>query len=248
VPSYRGHAVPVDIPAALHQQLAAMARAHGVTLFMVLHGALAVLLAKLGAGTDIPVGSPVAGRTDVALDDLVGFFINTLVLRTDMSGNPTFAELLARVRETGLEALDHQDTPLERLVEDLAPQRSLGRHPLFQVVLTLQNVAPPVVELPGLGIALLSSGTAPAKFDLEITLSETLDGEGRPVGLAGALVAAADLFDAQTATVLTQRFVRVLEAVATAPDARLHKVDILGEGERQQMLTGWNETALEVTP
>ncbi|MBG6090821.1 non-ribosomal peptide synthetase [Actinomadura viridis] len=206
--SYRGGQVPFEIGADLHGRLAALAREHQVSLFMVLRAALASLFTRLGAGTDIPIGSPVAGRTDQRLDDLVGVFVNTLVLRTDTSGDPTFAELLARVRETDLAAHAHQDVPFERLVEALNPARSLARHPLFQVMLTLQNNPRPTMEPPGLTVTAEPVDAGVAKFDLEFLLEERGD------GLAGTLEYALDLYDRETAERLAGWYVATLEAAA----------------------------------
>ncbi|MYT28603.1 MULTISPECIES: non-ribosomal peptide synthetase [unclassified Streptomyces] len=240
--TYAGGLVQFELPSELHGRLAALARDHGATVFMVLQAAVATLLTRLGAGTDLPFGTPTAGRTDQALDDLVGFFVNTLVLRTDTSGNPTFAELLQRVRETDLAALAHQDLPFERIVEQLNPDRTGGRHPLFQTMLVLQNNAEATFPLADTTLTPQTFDTVPAKFDLDFTFVERTATDDGPGGIRGLLHYSADLFDHHTADSLAQRLLRVLGTVTEAPDTRLDAVDLLCPQETARLLTQWNDT------
>ena len=248
-PMTAGHeagVVEFAVPAQVHGKLAALARAQEVTAFMVLQAAIAVLLSRLGAGTDIPIGAAIAGRTDAALDDLVGFFVNTLVLRTDLSGAPSFTEVLSRARATSLAAFAHQDLPFERLVEDLAPARSMARHPLFQVMLTLANNSRAVVDLPGLDAQVIDASRMTARFDLSFTIGERSEPDGSPGGLHGLLIYARDLFDADTAESIATRFVRVLTELVRDPAARVDRIDVLDDVERRRITVEWNDTARPV--
>ncbi|WP_344328064.1 amino acid adenylation domain-containing protein, partial [Streptomyces macrosporus] len=245
--SHRGERLAFSIDAHLHRRLQALATATGTSLFMVLQAALAALLTRLGVGTDIPIGAPIAGRTDDALDRLVGLFLNTLVLRTDTAGDPTFRELLERVRETDLGAYAHQDVPFERLVEELNPARSVSRHPLFQVCLALHNTDRATLDLPGLGVSAEPGEQGRwAKFDIAFAVTERRSGTGGPDGLDGLVEYATAMFDRETVETLSVRLVRLLKAVAADPDAPIGRIDVLGTAERRRLLVEWNDTAREV--
>ncbi|MFJ7910150.1 non-ribosomal peptide synthase/polyketide synthase [Kitasatospora sp. NPDC096204] len=246
VADWRGDHVGLQLDAELHAALTELARRTGTSLFMVLQAALAALYTRLGAGTDIPIGSPIAGRTDEALDELVGFFVNTLVLRTDTSGDPSFAELLGRVRETALSAYAHQDVPFEHLVEVLNPSRSLSHHPLFQTILAVQNAPMGRFSLPGLEVATYAVATGTAKFDLGVSLVEQFGPDGSPAGIVGAVEYATDLFDRSTVATLVARWARLLEAVTADPDRPIGGIDLLDAEERHRLLEHGNATAREV--
>ena len=253
-PTHRGDLVSVRTGAALQAGLSGLARAEGATLFMVLQAGLAALLTRLGAGTDIPIGTPVAGRTDESLEDLAGFFVNTLVLRTDTAGNPTFRELLARVRETALAAYAHQDLPFQRIVEALNPERSLSRHPLFQVTAVLQSQATQNADEQGLGsraagaleIDPVPEPNTTAKFDLAAAFSELRTGDGQAAGLVVSLEYATELFDRSTVELFVTRLIRLLEAMMTNPDVRIGMVDLLRDDERGKVLDAWQGEILDL--
>ncbi|MGW5496076.1 non-ribosomal peptide synthase/polyketide synthase [Streptomyces olivaceoviridis] len=241
-PSGAGAAVPLDLPAGLHRRLAELGEAEGATVFMVLHTALAALLTRLGAGTDLPIGAPVAGRADEALDGLVGFFLNTLVLRTDTSGDPSFRELLARVRRTDLDAYEHQAVPFERLVEALNPARSPARHPLFQVMLSFRNNARADLSLPSLTAEPVEAQLPAAKFDLSFSLTEGFGPAGEPDGVRGEVQYASALFDEETVRALAERLLLLLGQACDDPDRPLSALDVLLPGERERLLQEWSTT------
>ncbi|MCD5354918.1 amino acid adenylation domain-containing protein [Kineosporia mesophila] len=218
--SHRGATIRVTLDARMHENLLDLARSEHATLFMALQTGLVALLTRLGAGSDVPVGTAIAGRTDARLDDLVGFFVNTLVLRTDTGGDPSFRELLGRVRETALEAYDHQDVPFEQVVEALNPERSSSRHPLFQTMLVLQNNTAARMRLPGLQIQPHEIPHHIAKFDLTFFLEQAGD------ELDLTLEYATDLFNPSTAQGLADRFVLLLKAMTDAPGGRPADVEL----------------------
>jgi amino acid adenylation domain-containing protein len=228
ISSGRGGEVPVQLPGELCQRLARLARDHGASLFMALHAAFAALLSRLGAGSDIPIGTPVAGRADEALDDLVGFFVNTLVLRADIGGDPTFAELLARVRDLDLAAYAHQDVPFEHLVEDLRPARSMARHPLFQVMFAFDNNDEAKLELPGLSVREQPLIGDTAKFDLMLVLRDSPGPSGAAAGIGGWLRYSSDLFDHETIVAVAERLAGLLAAVVAHPEQPVSWLDVPG--------------------
>ena len=252
VADQRGATVAVDWPAELQKRVARVAHRHNATSFMVLQTSLAVLLSKISASSDVAVGFPIAGRRDPALDDLVGSFINTLVLRVDLAGDPTVAELLAQVRQRSLAAYDHQDVPFEVLVERLNPTRSRTHHPLVQVMLAWQNFAGQ--ENPTAGLSLgdvqaspLSAETHTARTDLTFSLAERWTDAGESAGIAGSVEFRTDVFDAASIEALIERLRRVLMAMTDDPGRRLSSMDLVDETERAR-LDAWGNRAVLAAP
>ena len=233
VQTYRGTYQLVALPAPLTDDLKALSQREGTTLFMTLLAALQTLLLRYTGQDDILIGSPITNRTIAETEGLIGFFANTLVLRTDLGGNPTFRTLLGRVREVCLGAYDHQDLPFEQLVEMLQPARNLSYSPLFQVMLAFQTEPAEDVQLAGLQLERLLTNSETAKFDLTFSFWDL----GHVV--SGMLEYNSDLFDASTIARMFQHFQMLLTGIVANPDERLALLPLVGATEHQQLL-GWN--------
>ena len=253
VADYRGASAARDWPAELQQQVARVAREHNATSFMVVQAALAALLGKLAASSDVAVGFPIAGRGDPALDHLVGFFVNTLVLRVDVGGDPSVGELLAQVRRRSVAAYEHQDVPFEMLVDRLSPTRSLTHHPLVQVLLAWQNFArqdsglAAGLKLGDLQATPLPVDTHTARMDLTFSLTEQWSEAGEPAGIRVEVEFRTDVFDAASIQTLIDRLERMLVGMTADATRRLSSVDVLAVAE-QARLDGWGNRAVLTQP
>ncbi|HEX8436630.1 amino acid adenylation domain-containing protein, partial [Archangium sp.] len=239
VQTYRGATVPVKLPGALSKQVVALAQQEGVTPFMLLLAAWQTLLGRYSGQQDVSVGMPIAGRRQAEVEGLIGFFVNTLVVRTQVEGTKSFRELLAQVKEAALGAYAHQDVPFEKLVEELKPERNLGRAPLFQVMFSLQNASMPELEVKGLTLRQVDVKRDTAKFDLSLALTDTAE------GLHGSLEYSTDLYEAGTVERMVRHFQVLLESVVARPEARVGELALLEAAERQQVLVAWNPTRVE---
>ena len=219
----------VLIEPALQEGVRGLARACGASLFMVLLSGLALLLSKLGGGTDIPIGSSIAGRTDAALDDLIGLFMNVLVMRTDLSGDPSVRQLVGRVRDRSLAAYANQELPPDRLARVLGHDSAQDHGRLFQVMFLLQNYQAASFELPGITAHPLPVGTYKAKFDLVFSLTET------GAGLAGYIEYATDLFDPGTIEAMSHRYARLLGDMAGGPERRIGGINVTALGSMREV-------------
>src|SRR6185369_15436874 len=217
--------------------LTRLARQQGATLFMTLLAGFTTLLHRATGQDDLAVATPVAGRTRVETEPLIGLFVNTLVLRARLEGDPTFVTLLGRLRETTLAAFAHQEVTFERLVEELMPERDLSRPPLAQVMLAVQNAPAGALALPGLSLRTVPLATGTSKLELTVDLTETM------AGLEGRIEYNTDLFDATTAARLLACFSALLQGATENPELALSALPMLGEAERQQIALEWSDTA-----
>lgn len=240
IPSFRGTQQNFVLPTSLTASLKELSSRKGVTLFMTLLAAFQVLLARYTGQEDIVVGSPIANRTQPEIEKLIGFFVNILVLRTHLSGNPTFYEVLEQVRGVCLDAYTHQDLPFEKLVEELHPQRDLRNQPLFQVVFQLQNISSKeALQLPEITMNTVNVRSEVARFDLAFHLQQTIH------ELKGTIEYSTELFDDTTIGRLQNHFQNLLESIVATPDQCIWTLPLISKQENQQLLKDWNLTGAE---
>ena len=236
-PSFAGAEISRELPQALADEVAELTRREGATLFITLLAAFQALLHRYTGALDVPVGTPVAGRNWEEVEGLVGFFANTLVMRGDLSGDPSFRELLGRTRTTALDAYAHQDIPFEMLVKELRPKRDLSYSPMFQIMLVFLELSAETTKAAGLEMTTLILNSSTSKFDLTFSI--------RKRGEALQLIAEynTDLFDAQTIERMLGHYQKLLEGLVSRPDEKISRLPLLSEEERRQILVEWNDTA-----
>ena len=238
VQSYQGKSQSWEIPSSLSKELQSLAQGEGVTLFMLLLAAFKTLLYRYTGQEDILVGSPIANRNHEKLKDLIGFLVNTLVLRSNLVGNPSFSELLSRIRQVALEAYAHQDLPFDKLVEVLQPTRDLSYTPLFQVMFALQD-APKLASIPGLSLKEFKVDPQIAQFDLSVCIENTAD------KLIATFEYNTDLFDDATITRMVSHYQNLLAGIVINPQAKLSELPLLSDREKQQLLVEWNPNLID---
>ncbi|QLE43120.1 amino acid adenylation domain-containing protein [Nostoc sp. C052] len=236
IQTYQGAVQSLIIPQSLSAALKELSRREGVTLFMTLLAAFGTTLHRYTGQEDILIGSPIAGRNQVETEGLIGFFVNTLAIRTNLSGNPSFRQLLSQVREVTLGAYSHQHLPFEKLVEALQPERNLSHSPLFQVMFAFHNTPRELWELPGLNITPLEVHSGAAKFELTLDLEETSE------GIKGGIEYNTDLFDATTIARMVGHFQTLLEGIVANTEQHIANLPLLTAAERHQLLVEWNDT------
>jgi amino acid adenylation domain-containing protein len=239
IQSDRGAWEFIELGKSLTDALITLSRREGVTLFMTLLTAFKTLLNRYTGQHDIIVGSPIANRNQVELENLIGFFVNMLALRTDLSSDPPFRKLLQRVGETTRIAYDHQHMPFEKLVAELQPDRNLSHTPLFQATFVLQNMPREALEITGLTVSSFPLSTGTAKYDLMLSLTE------QPAGLCGVLEYNTDLFERSTIVRILGNFQTLLNSIVASPDCRISQLSLLSDGEIRQVLKDWNTTATD---
>lgn len=240
--NFRGARERFQLTKRLSDRLMELSQKAGCTLFMTLLAAFQVLLSRYSRQEDIAVGTPVANRTRSEVEGLIGFFVNMVVLRADLSGDPTVSQLLAAVKEGALGAFAHQDLPFEKLVEEMNPRRDPSRHPLFQALFALHNAPQANPEMRGLALTPLQIDAVISRFDLSLDMNES------PDGLRGAIEYSIDLFDPATITRMGAHFQNLLEAIVANPDARISELRLMDESERRRALIEWSATGVEYEP